>query len=492
MVQSAQAEVGFDDFNVKLVDDDIDVGDDFELILIFEDPDNTETVQVEVEIIMDSVTVYNDDDLDISFTEGENKNISIKSTSFPGPDLKHNYWKLNLMNYNCDDFDVEVSLTGSDLEDDLSGDDRLTIGDNDDELTFEMDPDSPTTAEEIVFTVFDDRDDELEDATVKITWIDDSSGDEDGEWDSDDDSWNKKTDNDGEVAVTLEDKFDASASGEFQVDVYADGFCLARDTFEISNELLVEVSKGSVEIGEGFSVCVKNSAGNAIYSAAIYVYGPGYAKTYYTSTDGCKSLTISTPGTYDFTVTKSGYDENGDEEITINQKQTTTTTARATTSTSTIEATTTLKDSETKNELKVSTDRETVGVGEQVIVMVKDEEGKPVLGVKITVSPDGLEGVTDFTGTFSFNASEAGLTEIKAEKKDMVSATTHVKVQLESETGDSTEQNETIEDEGIKEDEGFFSTGAWITIVLVLLVLVVLAAAILGYLFYQHKKEGRL
>ncbi|MFC2154619.1 hypothetical protein ACFLRC_03985, partial [Candidatus Altiarchaeota archaeon] len=146
----------------SLVDDDIDVGDDFVVELLFEDADASQSVDVEIEITVEGVTVFLDEDYSISFSDGEDKTVSIDSDDFPGSDLDHDYWNDNLMNYECGDFDVEVFVTGNDLDNDVDGDDRLTIGDNNEELSFEMDPDEPSISEDIKVTVLDEDDNDLQ------------------------------------------------------------------------------------------------------------------------------------------------------------------------------------------------------------------------------------------------------------------------------------------------------------------------------------------
>ncbi len=487
---TAAADVAFYDFQVSLVDDDIETGDDFEIELTFEDPDQNDTVDVEIEILVEGVTVYLDEDYSITFEEGVNKVITFDSDDFPGADLNHDYWNDNLMNYQCDTVEVEVRVSGSDLDEDVSDTDDLAIGDDDEELTFELDPEDPTLSGQVVVKVLDENDDDLKSATVKLTWLSDPDGDDDGEWDSEDDEWEDETDNDGEAFFTIEDEFDGEAEGEFQIDVYKDGFCLARDTFDISNELLVEATPSTVEAGESFTVCVTDGAQKNIYNAAVYVSGPGYAKTYYTRTDGCTSLSINTVGTYGFSVSKSGYDTNTDARVIVEQRATTSTTSVPATTTSSIRITTSTVPEPVDKELAITFTPVDPSEGEAVAITVADAAGDPVPGVSVSVSPEEVSGTTDAEGIYTFTPSTAGMHQITAEKEGFESVTDYLDVApAATEDGD----NETVDgDEPAAEptDEESSSVTTWLVIVGVLALLVVAALAVFAYLFLKQGKPG--
>jgi parallel beta-helix repeat protein len=234
-------DLGLDDFSINLSNASIDVGNGFDIDLTFEGPDNTDSIGLTIEIKVDDVTVFLDEDYDLSFTEGEDKIITIRSSNFPGPDLDHDYFNDNLMNYVCDDVKVKVTVNGSDLDEEYSDSADLTIGADDNDLSFDLDPEEPDADEDFTVTVLDEDDDELSGATVKVTWIDDPDGDEDCEWDSDDANWNDETDAQGEVEFNLEDEFE-DPEGEFQIDVYSEGYCLERQTIEALGETTTTTS----------------------------------------------------------------------------------------------------------------------------------------------------------------------------------------------------------------------------------------------------------
>lgn len=488
MLPTAAADVAFDDFQVSLVDDDIETGDDFEIELTFENPDQNDTVDVELEILVDGVTVYLDEAYSITFEDGVDKVITFDSGDFPGPDLDHDYYNENLMNYQCDTLEIEVRVTGSDLDVDVEDTDDLAIGDDAEDLSFDMDPSEPTLAEEVTVHVQDDSGDDLDDASVKVTWIDDPDGDEDGEWDSDDGEWEDETDTDGEAFFTIEDEFDGEAEGEFQIDVYKDGFCLARDTFDISNELLVEVTPSNVEAGESFTICVTDGAGQDINNAEVYVSGPGYAKRYYTRSDGCTSLSINTVGTYSFSVSESGYETNTDAQVIVERRATTSTTSAPPTTTSSIRLTTSTIAEPTDKELVISFTPTDPTEDEAVAITTEDAAGDPVEGVSVTVSPEEVSGTTDAEGIYTFTPSTAGMHQITAEKEGYEPVTDYLDV-APATTGDD---NETAVGDEPPEptDQESSSVTTWLIIVGVLALLVVAALAVFAYLFLKQGKPG--
>jgi hypothetical protein len=410
LVQTGCADIGFDDFRVTVNPDKINVSDSFDVNMTFKGPSDTDTVTVELEVIVDGVTVFLDKDYDIHFTQDEDETITLSSDSdFPGPDLDSDYFNDNLMNYACDDFTVEVRVSGSDLNDDYSDEASLAIGDDDEKLSFEMDPTKPKPFNETIFTVYDENDDKLKSATVKLTWLDDPNGDIAGKWDSADSKWSSTTNSKGEKTVIIGevDKF-KNSNGTFQVDVYSRGYCLERKTFEMSSgKLILKFTPIKPAGGEPVSICATDSDGTDVPATAVYVQGPGHSKTYTTGSTGCVSLTLSTLGTYHVSASKEGYVESLDNLLYVQEKETTTTTMTTTTTSSvaTTRATTTTKPAE---KLFIYLSDMTPYVNETVKVTIKDVQSSPIKGITIGVSPSGVTGKTNEEGIFSFVPETSG------------------------------------------------------------------------------------
>jgi len=417
MVQIGCAVVGFDDFSVSVDPSEINVSDSFEVTLTFHEPDDTDSVTAEIEILVDGVTVFLDKEYDnLDFTKGEDETVTFSSDDFPGPDLDSDYFNDNLMNYACGKVDVEVRVSGDDLTDEYSDEDSLTIGDDAKELKkVEMEPSTPLPSDKVVVTVFDEDNDELKGAKVKVTWLDDPNGDKKGEWDSDDKKSSDTTNSDGEASFIIEDEFGADAEGKFQMDVYVAGYCLERKTFEVaSGQLTMNYTPIKPASGEPISICVKNSKGTAIPAAAVYVYGPGHSKTYTTGSTGCVSVTLSTLGTYRISASKDGYEASLDNLINIGEKTTTSTTT-TTTSTSFVATTQTTTTTKPAEKLFIFLSDMTPYANETVKILVKDVQSRPVKGITISISPSDVKGKTNDDGIFYFTPESSG--------KYMISAT---------------------------------------------------------------------
>jgi hypothetical protein len=483
LITTACADVGFDRFRVDVEDDDIDVGDSIEVILEFEDPDNTETADLEVEIKVDGITVFQDEDFEVAFTEGEDKTVTIDSGDFPGPDLDHDFWNSNLMDRICGQFEIEVFVGGRDVEDDVDDDVTFTIGEDDDVLTFTVDPEIPRVGEEILVTVFDEDGDELEDAEFKITWLDDPDGDEDGEWDSEDAYWEDDTDDDGEVDFTLEDEFGDGASGLFQLDVYDRHYCLTRKTLDVSRELTLNITS-VVQAGQAFNVCVRDAAGEGVDQADVYVYGPGHSKSYKTAFNGCVGLTINTLGSYRVSASKSGYISNIDNAFTVAREQPTTTST-------TIASTTTVP---TKpRALMILTPKLTVYVGDVVGVKVEDEGGNPVEGAVVSALPLDESGATDDLGTYRFTPEAPGTYQVKAEKSGYLPAQkTIMAIERPQETpGAPVDEEEAGEKEEGPQVIPSFVRENWVILAVILAALIFAAAASAVLMAKPRKPPGK-
>jgi hypothetical protein len=405
------ADVGVDHFRMILDEDDIGVGGTLRLILYFENPDNTEDVNLELEVLAGGQTVYLDRNYPISFHKGVDKTITLRSTNFPGPDLPHDFWNSNLMNWLCGDVEITVSLRGIDLTGDLEDRDTLRIGRDDGELTLIMAPSNPLIDDNTVLTVYDDLGDKLRNARVKVTWVDDREGSLRGRWDSRDKSWEGRTDENGELTFKLSDKFPTNAVGIFQIDVFKSRYCLLRKTIEVSNEIAVDISPKTVAPGQEFSVCAKNPNSDPLTGASVYVRGPGYSKTFYTAQDGCETILIEQAGTYLVSVTKQPYPSSIGHSITISQAATTTT------ATSTSSTTSTTTPPAQKQTLYITPDTQSAEVGRQIKITLTDDKDNRVTEANITVTPSGLTGEPDVFGTFTFTVDEPGIQRVKVESE---------------------------------------------------------------------------
>jgi len=416
-VPIVNAEVDFDDLRVNVVEDSLSVGDPLKVKVTFDNPDTTGIADFDLKIVVDDVTVYTDEGRETSFTRGEDKTLTISSDDFPGPDQDNDYWNVNLMNRQCGSHSVEVYASDGDLARDLQDSDDFTIGDDDKILNMDVSPEKPLIDNKTIITVIKASGTVLSGATVKVTWIDDPDGDSDGEWDSADKKWQSKTDGDGEVNFKVSDKFDDNAYGIFQVDAYYSGYCLSRQTFEVSKNQLFIAAKPQDIQGSGTSViCVTDSAGASVYNAQLYVSGPSYSKTYYSLSDGCYHLTLNSQGAYTISANKAGYESAIGYPLTVSQPTTTTTT-----STIKITYTTTTLMKAPAAALVVTSPKQAYA-GEPFEVIATTSDGMPVSGVKVTVSQQDINALTDDSGIVSLNIAQPGAYTIRAEKQNYLPA----------------------------------------------------------------------
>jgi len=287
----------------------IDSGGNFELEINFGEPDDTDTVEVLIEVYVGGILVH-EEEKDISFTEEEDFTMTIDSEDFDSPDGK--IWEKNLMNYECGD-NIEVEVMVSDGVEDESDSDQIDIEPDhkDDELFYELDPEVLNIDDDFTVTVYDQDDDEVKDAIVKFTWIDDDDGDEDDAWDVEDGYAKEETDSKGEVEFRgLEDEIRDAEFGKYQMDIYKEGYCKVTETFDIKNVLNVS-DPIPIEplVGQPFKVMVKTPAGRAATGLLAYM-NPGGHRAQVTS-DGFATFTAPAPGTYTIAVggLASTYDE---------------------------------------------------------------------------------------------------------------------------------------------------------------------------------------
>lgn len=396
----ASADVGFSEFRIELDDDTLDLGDPLRIAMDFEDPNNGEPVDVELEILIDDITVFLDENYEINFVEDIDKTVDIDSDDFPGPDLDSDFWEDNLMDYMCGEHTVTVLLSGSDLDDDLEDSEEFEIDGR--ELFVSLDPEEPLIDDDLTVTATDDDGDEVRSATVKVTWIDDPDVDVDGEWDGEDDKWTGgRTDSDGEEEFDIESKFDDDSFGRYQIDVYEEDYCLVRKTIDVTNKLNVTVSNKKPQAGDSVNICVRDAGGTLQFGANLYVYkrGGGYSKTLTTQASGCRQFTLTDSGTYSVSATKSGYQENVDNEITVGEKE----------------------------KLEVTPSVTPAATGTEITFTVRSESG-PVEGVEVSVNKEGgsqtvLPDKTGAGGTVSYTAGDSGTYTVTAEHENYESAT---------------------------------------------------------------------
>ncbi len=346
-ITSVSGDVDFDDFEIRLVDDEIDVGEHIEVNLVFQDPDNTESVELDIELLINDIPIFRDEDYDVRFKEDEDKTITILSSEFPGPDLDDDYFTDGLLKYACGIYDIIARVSGSDIQSDLESGDELVIGKDDDVLSFEIDPEYPLVDEKITVTVFEKNDREADDMNVEITWIDDPKGEVDGEWDSDDDSWSKETDRDGEIDFKPKHKFSERACGKFQIDIYGEGYCLSRGSFNLNQQrIMLTITPDTIISGREVTICAKLEDGVGISGVSLDLEGAGYANTYHTGVDGCIRQSFTTVGDFFVKASKPCYFIEGDKSFKVVSDQTTTTvtitpTSYTTTTIKKLESTTT-------------------------------------------------------------------------------------------------------------------------------------------------------
>jgi uncharacterized GH25 family protein len=498
--QTVRADIDFDELSVEMTDDSLNAGDAIEIKMILGNPDSSGSASFELKIDIDGVTVYDNEDYTASFTDGQDKTITIGSGSFPGKDLDNNAWKDNLMNRICGNHDVTVTISGSDLVNDFDASTDFTIGEDYEDPSIEIDPDSPDVDEDVTVRIKDENDDDLKGAKVKVTWIDDPDGNKEGEWDSKDKSWSHDTDDNGEVNFNIGDDFDNDAGGAFQVDAYATDYCLERGTITVGKKALdIEATPQEIRSGETVKICVTDSTEKKVSNAKVSITGPSYSKSSNTPTGGCLNMTLTTSGTYTLSASKSGYESVEDYHMTVGEKETTTTTTvKTTTTTTSTESTTTIKTTTTTiktfdGKLSITAAKSSYYIGETASIAVKDQNQNPIGNADVTITPQNIKGTTDNTGTFTFALATSGTYNIRAEKSNYLPATQTIEAAAgpgTTQTGNQTAGNG--ESSGVMKTvgENKYVIGGALLVLTALAILAAILGVLLTTMILRKRKEA--
>ncbi|HDH40833.1 MAG TPA: hypothetical protein ENG12_00260, partial [Candidatus Altiarchaeales archaeon] len=233
--------------DVKL-DPDIDAGDSFDVKLTINNTgnENLTNARIEIAIYVDGDIVHEDVESGITILENSSKIITISSTDFTTDDGY--VWEKALMGYDCDKRTVRVKLAG-----DISAEDTATLDIDGEKLYVGMEPSRPTPSNEIAVEVEDEDGYYLDNMYVRITHLGDNE-----KWDPKDVYRERKTE-DGKVTFDPLDedfRFRDNPYGVYQLDVWHDGYCLFRDTFEVSNKLKITEVPENPYAGEEIRVKV--------------------------------------------------------------------------------------------------------------------------------------------------------------------------------------------------------------------------------------------
>ncbi len=470
-LQTASADVGISDISVDVSPNSIDTGGNFNVKISLNNPDDTDdSVDVDIEITVDDLLVHQETRT-ISLVEGDDYDITINSNDFKIVDDDNaDIWNKNLMEYACkDNYVVEVTVSG-DVNDESDSDEvDIQAKKSSYELNYNIDPDLSSLDDKFTVTVTDGNDDAVKGAKVKVTWIDDDEGDDDGVWDiSDRYTSTGTTDSDGQKSFTKLTKSIESdvGYGLYQIDVWMDEYCKVTDTVNIQNKLTIGDPEPAQPLaGETFKVKITTPSGAAATGLAAQI-SPG-GTTVKVASDGYATFKIDVPGTYTILAGGSGtgYDETlktvtigkksqliptiTPEDIKVNSQVTitvksndnavdgaTVTVTRTggleqiipgkTSSNGIILYTPTVSGEYT---VKATKDTYTAGTeiftvenliklelpasaelirGNRVTITAKDQSGNPIPGATISIEGTTISGLTDTSGKFSFTFQEPG------------------------------------------------------------------------------------
>ncbi len=291
-----------DGIDVKLDDDDIDVGDRFDVeIELQEADDDEEDADIEIAIYIDDVLIHEDEET-VDLEEGKDTTVTVNSRRFRVD--RDDVWDENLWAYACGTHTIRVHVSGD--VDDEEDEDELEI--DGEELYVEISPDEPGIGEEITVYVEDEDGDEFRGVSVKVTKLGGN-----GVWDEDDPAEEDHTDRDGEYVLQIDDirAFDDEPlEGKYQIDVWRPGYCKYTAVLDVGGAVTVTgPSPADPAIGDTvtFTATTSNGDPRAGVKASLNIDGQLIQR--HTTLDGTVSFTVSVPGRYDVVFTGGGLAE---------------------------------------------------------------------------------------------------------------------------------------------------------------------------------------
>ncbi len=302
--------------NVTLSDYEINPGDSFSVSAKVTNIDTDENLtynqKIDFVIYADGVVVY-EDIKHAELTYNESETFTVSSNSFD-----NDVWggeDGELMNYKCGYMEIEVRIS-SDVS---SESDRETLHITGSKLNVGLTPRKPTPSSEIVVDVEDKTGEKLDNINVRIINLGD-----DEKWDSDDVMRIKETE-DGKVTFDPLDedfRFRDNPYGVYQLDVWDDGYCLFRDTFEVSNKLKITEVPENPYAGEEIRVKVLDIDDKRVENARIAVSGSkGFVGSYNSDSNGYVRFTLNEAGTYYLIASKTGYEDSDSTTINVKTKR---------------------------------------------------------------------------------------------------------------------------------------------------------------------------
>jgi len=375
------------DVSVKLPDDTIKSGENYDVFIILDPQESDSSVNTDMEITVDGVVVHQKS-YTLDFEDGVRYNITVNSGDFKTEDMGKP-WKENLMSYDCgDDKDVKVTFS-DDIEAEDS--DTLTIENSGDKeiSSYDLTPDPLNLDAKVNVTVYDQDDDKLEGASVKITYLEE--GADDGVWDYEDKYVDDTTNSKGRAEFSaLSKAISTAGKGKYQLDIWMDGYCKVMKEYSVQNTLNIsDTDPASPKVGESFKVMITTPSGNPA-TGLIVSLTPGNLKAQVLST-GYATFTVQSSGSYTLDVGggTTGYDEVM-KSITVGTKQ----------------------------QLIPSISPDSQSVGKPVIITVK-ADGKEIEGATVKVTPpqgaeQTLPGTTSSAGTIAYTPTVPGTYSVRA------------------------------------------------------------------------------
>ncbi len=376
------------DLEISLDKEDIKTGDSFSIdatITNIDSNDNLSSDKDDIELIIyfDGVIVYEDDSLSHSDLDyNESQTFTTRSSKF-NDDWEDESGKL--IAYMCkSNIDINVDITG-----DVSGSQEIDFLVEGKELEIGIEPMEPTAEDEITISVEDKVGNELDYINVRLTHLG-----SDDEWNSEDSMRVKDTAN-GKVvfsALSGDLKFKADPYGLYQLDVWADKYCLETKTFEVKNILKITGVPGRGYTGNEIRVRVLSREDKAVENAKIGVSGPsGFVGSYNSDSSGYVRFTIKDSGSYTLIATKSGFSESSVVSLEVINKE--------------------------GVDIRIEPVKQAVGRDVSITVTTS---GDPINGAEVIIKkPDGSKDTlsTSSVGKIIYKPTDPGIYDITVEKE---------------------------------------------------------------------------
>ncbi|MEM4347123.1 MAG: carboxypeptidase regulatory-like domain-containing protein [Candidatus Altiarchaeota archaeon] len=381
--------------NVDVVPSSIIVGENFNVLITLEyDGDDIETSDdITIKIYKEGVLVH-DKEYNLPYrlnSTNTTYTFNISSTSFRVDNA--DVWNKNLMNYECgDNQEIKVEISGDVKSRDDTDDIDINPYKEDYELSFTISPENPNVDQKIVVHVVDEDNDDLKDAKVKFTRLEDNDA-----WDYDDTYLIKTTDSKGEVILTNglsgESKFRSAPYSKYQVDVYKEGkYCKVTKFFDTRRRLNITEIPSPIFVGKAIKLRIVDDSGVPVANANLMVSKTGFSQKFTSDNSGYVIFTLEEEGTYNLIASKTGYGDSDIKSIAVN----------------------------VRGNLGVSITPKDAILGSSVKIVITASDGSLLSGAKIQITkPDGTKEAlltTPETGQVSYIPSIPGTYTLRVEE----------------------------------------------------------------------------